>query len=68
MLAGAYGGVAAGVTVGGGPDADALFGGSNRGIGLQPLSKSGFTGLNAKVARTIKKDSRAITREVTPRT
>ncbi len=45
-LAGDYGGVSVGVAVGGGLGADALFGGSNRGIGLQPLSITGFTGLN----------------------
>jgi len=45
-LAGDYGGVTAGVAVAGGLGVDALFGGSERGIGLQPLSITGFTGLN----------------------
>ena len=45
-LAGEYGGVTAGVAVGVGLGADALLGGSDRGIGLQPLSITGFTGLN----------------------
>lgn len=45
-LAGDYAGVTAGAAVGGGLGADALLGGSNRAIGLQPLSITGFTGLN----------------------
>ena len=45
-LAGNYGGVTAGVAVGGGLGVDALLGGSSRSIGLQPLSITGFTGLN----------------------
>jgi hypothetical protein len=45
-LAGHYGGVTAGATVGVGLDANALIGGSSTGIDLQPLSIQGDTGLN----------------------
>jgi hypothetical protein len=45
-LAGHYGGVTAGATVGVGLDANALVGGSNSGFALQPLSIQGDTGLN----------------------
>jgi len=45
-LAGHYGGVTAGATVGVGLDANALIGGSSTGIDLQPLSIQGNTGLN----------------------
>jgi hypothetical protein len=45
-LAGHYGGVTAGATVGVGLDANALIGGSTSGIALQPLSIQGDTGLN----------------------
>ncbi len=46
-LAGSYGGGAASVTVGVGVGANALFGGSNSTISLQPLSVQGQTGLSA---------------------
>lgn len=45
-LAGNYGGVAAGVAVGYGLGANALFGGSNSQFGLQPVSLEGMQGLN----------------------
>jgi len=45
-LAGGYGGVAAGVALGYGLGANALFGGGNGQIGLQPLSIEGQQGLN----------------------
>jgi hypothetical protein len=45
-LAGEYGGVTAGAAVGVGLGANALVGGSNRSIALQPLSIEGTTGLN----------------------
>jgi hypothetical protein len=45
-LAGGYGGVAAGVTAGYGLGANALFGGGDGQIGLQPLSIEGTQGLN----------------------
>jgi len=45
-LAGHYGGLTAGASVGVGLDANALIGGSNRSIALQPLSIEGQTGLN----------------------
>jgi hypothetical protein len=45
-LAGHYGGLTAGATVGLGLDADALIGGSTSEIALQPLSIEGTTGLN----------------------
>lgn len=45
-LAGEYGGVSAGATVGVGANANVLVGGGNRGIQLQPLSIEGNTGLN----------------------
>ncbi len=45
-LSGNYGGVAAGVAVGYGLGANALFGGSNNQFGLQPLSLEGMQGLN----------------------
>jgi hypothetical protein len=45
-LEGSYGGVTAGATVGIGASANALVGGSNQSIVLQPLSVEGQTGLN----------------------
>ncbi len=45
-LAGNYGGVTAGATVGVGLGANVLVGGSNNSIALQPLSIEGNTGLN----------------------
>jgi hypothetical protein len=45
-LAGHYGGVTAGATVGIGLGAHALVGGSGRSIALQPVSVEGTTGLN----------------------
>jgi hypothetical protein len=45
-LAGSYGGVTASATVGVGAGANALIGGSNRTISLQPVSIEGNTGLN----------------------
>jgi hypothetical protein len=45
-LAGNYGGVAAGVALGYGLGANALFGGSNSQFGLQPVSFEGMQGLN----------------------
>jgi hypothetical protein len=45
-LEGGYGGVTAGATVGVGLGANALLGGSNKSIALQPLSIEGNTGLN----------------------
>jgi hypothetical protein len=45
-LMGNYGGVAAGVAIGYGLGANALFGGSNNQFGLQPLSFEGMQGLN----------------------
>lgn len=45
-LAGRYGGVTAGASVGVGLGANALVGGSGNHIGLQPLSIQGQTGLN----------------------
>jgi hypothetical protein len=45
-LAGHYGGVTAGATLGVGLDVNALIGGSATGIALQPLSIQGDTGLN----------------------
>jgi hypothetical protein len=45
-IEGNYGGVAAGVALGYGLGANALFGGSNNQIGLQPLSIEGQQGLN----------------------
>jgi hypothetical protein len=45
-LAGHYGGLTAGATVGLGLDANALIGGSTSEIALQPLSIEGTTGLN----------------------
>ncbi len=45
-LAGHYGGVTAGATVGVGLGANALVGGFDHGITLQPLSIEGTTGLN----------------------
>jgi hypothetical protein len=46
-LAGGYAGGSASVTVGYGVGANALFGGSNSTISLQPLSLQGQTGLSA---------------------
>lgn len=45
-LAGTYGGVTAGASVGAGVGANALVGGSNHGIVLQPLSVQAQQGLN----------------------
>ena len=45
-LAGDYGGATASATAGVGVGANALFGGSNHGVSLQPLSVEGSTGLN----------------------
>lgn len=49
-LAGNYGGVSGEATVGVGAGANALLGGSNRSIALQPLSVSTQQGLNLAVA------------------
>ena len=46
-LAGSYAGGAASVTVGYGVGANALFGGSNQTVSLQPVSVQGQTGLSA---------------------
>ncbi|SDR34661.1 DUF992 domain-containing protein [Pseudovibrio sp. Tun.PSC04-5.I4] len=46
VLAGKYGGVSAGVTLGAGVQANVLLGGFNRSIALQPLSLQGQTGAN----------------------
>ena len=51
-LAGSYGGGAASVTVGVGVGANALFGGSNSTISLQPVSVQGQTGLSAAAGVT----------------
>ena len=48
-LAGAYGGATAGASVGAGLGANALVGGSNQQIALQPLSVDSKTGLNLAV-------------------
>jgi hypothetical protein len=48
-LAGSYGGASAEGTVGAGLGANALIGGSNRTVALQPLSVQGQTGLNLAV-------------------
>ena len=45
-LSGDYGGVTAGAAVGVGAGANALVGGSNKSIALQPVSIEGLTGLN----------------------
>jgi len=45
-LEGSYGGVTAGVAVGVGGNANALVGGSNQSVVLQPLSVQGDTGIN----------------------
>jgi hypothetical protein len=45
-LAGHYGGVTAGAAVGVGLDANALVGGFERSIALQPVSIEGMNGLN----------------------
>jgi len=45
-LDGHYGGLTAGAAVGVGLDANALIGGSDRSIALQPVSIQGMTGLN----------------------
>jgi hypothetical protein len=47
MLSGTYAGAQAEATVGAGVGANALIGGSNRSVALQPLSVSGQVGLNA---------------------
>ena len=49
-LVGNYGGVSAGAAVGVGGNANALVGGSNDSIALQPVSVEGQTGLNFAVA------------------
>jgi hypothetical protein len=46
MLSGTYAGAQAEATVGAGVGANALIGGSNRSVALQPLSVQGQTGLN----------------------
>jgi hypothetical protein len=46
VLDGHYGGLTAGAAVGVGLDANALIGGSDRSISLQPVSIQGMTGLN----------------------
>jgi hypothetical protein len=46
FLAGHYGGITGGASVGVGLGANALIGGSGRSIALQPLSIEGTTGLN----------------------
>jgi hypothetical protein len=48
-LAGTYGGVSGEASVGVGLGANALLGGSNRSIGLQPLSVGAQQGLNVAV-------------------
>ena len=45
-LAGKYGGLTAQIGFGGGVGANVLFGGSNRGFALQPVSIEGFNGAN----------------------
>ena len=45
-LAGTYAGGSAGAAVGVGLGADALFGGSEKSIGLQPVSITGYEGVN----------------------
>ena len=45
-LAGSYGGVTGGATVGVGATANVLIGGSNKTVSLQPVSIEGQTGLN----------------------
>jgi hypothetical protein len=45
-LAGGYGGVTASATVGVGAGANALVGGNDKSVSLQPLSLEGNTGLN----------------------
>ena len=47
MLSGTYAGGTAQATVGAGVGANALIGGSNNSVALQPLSVQGQTGLNA---------------------
>jgi len=47
MLSGTYTGAQAEATVGAGVGANALIGGSNHSVALQPLSVSGQVGLNA---------------------
>ncbi len=49
VLAGHYGGASAEATVGAGVGANALVGGSNRTVSLQPVSVQGQTGLNLAV-------------------
>ena len=46
-LAGSYGGVTAGASFGLGVSANAMIGGSERHVALQPLSVEGNTGINA---------------------
>lgn len=48
-LAGDYGGVSAGAAVGVGGSANALVGGNNNSVTLQPVSVEGQTGLNVAV-------------------
>jgi hypothetical protein len=45
-LAGKYGGLTAQIGWGGGLGANVLFGGSNNGFALQPISIQGFNGIN----------------------
>jgi hypothetical protein len=51
-LAGAYGGASAGVAVGLGARANALFGGFPNSFALQPISVEGETGLNVRATVT----------------
>lgn len=50
LLAGEYLGVSTGLSLGIGLGANALFGGNEKQIGLQPLSVEGQTGLNVALA------------------
>jgi hypothetical protein len=52
LLVGDYGGVSAEATVALGVGANALVGGSNKSIVLQPVSVQGQTGLNVAVGVT----------------
>lgn len=51
-LAGGYGGASAGVAIGVGARANALFGGFPNSFALQPVSLEGETGLNARATVT----------------
>ena len=57
-LSGDYGGVTAGAAVGVGANANALIGGSDKHISLQPVSIEGLTGLN--VAAGVASNSLAV--------